>query len=93
MTHDPNAAVQEVIVFGQVGCSGSCPALTITDTAGASTTLRARGGASMGGESIYDVYVLAYDASNGAGKYAFDAGGARANEERGRAHVHVGPRP
>jgi len=75
VTHDPNAAVQEVVVFGQVGCSGSCPALTITDTAGASTTLRARGGASMGGESIYDVYVLAYDASNGAGKYAFDAGG------------------
>jgi hypothetical protein len=40
---------------------------TLTDTGGATTTLRSRGS--------YEVFVAAYDASNGAGKYAMDGGG------------------
>jgi hypothetical protein len=62
VTADPSAALQEISVFGQV-----TGAVTITDTTGASTTLRSRGS--------YEVFVAAYDATTGAGKYAMDGGG------------------
>merc|ERR1719240_1210213 len=62
VTGDPTAAIQEVQVFGQVTGTE-----TLTDMGGATTTLRSRGS--------YEVFVAAYDASNGAGKYAMDGGG------------------
>jgi hypothetical protein len=52
----------EVIVFGQVTGTE-----TLTDTSGATTTLRSRGS--------YEVFLAAYDASNGKGIYAMDGGG------------------
>jgi hypothetical protein len=52
----------EVIVFGQVVGTE-----TLSDTSGRTTTLRSRGS--------YEVYVAAYDASDGTGKYAMDGGG------------------
>jgi len=62
VTADPTASTQEVQVFGQVtGIE------TLTDTGGASTTLRSRGS--------YEVFVAAYKASDGSGKYAMDGGG------------------
>jgi len=53
---------QEVFAFGQL-----TDAETLTDSNGRSTTLRSRGS--------YDVFVVAYDAANGGGRYAMDGGG------------------
>jgi len=62
VTQDPAAGIQEVLVVGTM--SGT---VTFTDAGGASTTVRSRGS--------NDGYVAAYDAADGAGKYAFDMGG------------------
>jgi hypothetical protein len=53
---------QEVFTFGQVTGQE-----TLTDTSGATTTLRSRGS--------YEVFVAAYDAADGKGRYAMDGGG------------------
>jgi len=53
---------QEVAVFGQV--TGTA---TLSDTSGATTTLRSRGS--------YEVFVAFYNAADGTGKYAIDGGG------------------
>jgi hypothetical protein len=53
----------EVFAFGQL--SGSSE--TLTDANGRTVTLGSRGS--------YEVFVLAYDASDGSGKYAMDGGG------------------
>merc|ERR1719387_791355 len=53
---------QEVFAFGQLTSTE-----TLTDSTGKSTTLRSRGS--------YEVFVVAYDASDGSGKYAMDGGG------------------
>ena len=52
----------EVFVFGQVTGEE-----TLTDANGLETKLRSRGS--------YEVFVAAYDASDGSGKYAMDGGG------------------
>jgi len=52
----------EVIVMGQ-----HTGALTLTDATGSATTLRSRGS--------YEVFVAAYDAADGSGKWAVDGGG------------------
>mmetsp|Transcript_152943 Transcript_152943/g.284975 ORF Transcript_152943/g.284975 Transcript_152943/m.284975 type:complete len:778 (-) Transcript_152943:207-2540(-) len=53
---------QEVFAFGQLTSDE-----TLTDTNGRTTTLRSRGS--------YEVFVVAYDATDGSGKYAMDGGG------------------
>merc|ERR1719174_939982 len=53
---------QEVFAFDQLTSTE-----TLTDAGGRTITLRSRGS--------YDVFVVAYDASNGKGKYAMDGGG------------------
>jgi hypothetical protein len=53
---------QEVFAFGQLTGTE-----TLTDANGRTTTLRSRGS--------YEVFVVAYDASDGSGKYAMDGGG------------------
>ena len=53
----------EVIITAQVPGN----TLTLTDATGASTTVRGRGS--------WDVFVAAFEASSGAGKYAMDIGG------------------
>jgi hypothetical protein len=53
---------QEVFAFGQLTGTE-----TLTDTNGRTTTLRTRGS--------YEVFVVAYDAADGSGKYAIDGGG------------------
>lgn len=53
---------KEVFAFGQVTGTE-----TLTDTNGRTTTLRSRGS--------YEVFVVAYDAADGSGKYAMDGGG------------------
>jgi hypothetical protein len=62
VTADPTDAIQEVVGFGQV--TGSH---TLTDPSGATTTLNSRGS--------YEVFVAAYNAADGTGKYAMDGGG------------------
>jgi hypothetical protein len=62
VTADPDAVVKEVVLFGQITGEE-----TLSDTSGASTTLHSRGS--------YEVFVAAYDASDGTGKYAMDGGG------------------
>jgi len=52
----------EVFAFGQLTGTE-----TLTDTNGRTTTLRTRGS--------YEVFVVAYDATDGSGKYAMDGGG------------------
>jgi len=53
---------KEVFAFGQVTGTE-----TLTDTNGRTTILRSRGS--------YEVFVVAYDAADGTGKYAMDGGG------------------
>merc|ERR1719217_200772 len=53
---------QEVFAFGQLTSSE-----TLTDAGGRTITLRSLGS--------YEVFVVAYDASDGKGKYAMDGGG------------------
>eukprot|EP00931_Biecheleriopsis_adriatica_P018954 TRINITY_DN13071_c0_g1_i1.p1 TRINITY_DN13071_c0_g1~~TRINITY_DN13071_c0_g1_i1.p1 ORF type:complete len:779 (-),score=116.57 TRINITY_DN13071_c0_g1_i1:73-2409(-) len=53
---------KEVFAFGQITGTE-----TLTDTSGRATTLRSRGS--------YEVFVVAYDATDGTGKYAMDGGG------------------
>jgi hypothetical protein len=53
---------EEVFAFGQVTST-----VTLTDSGGRTMTLRSRGS--------YEVFVVAYDASDGKGKYAMDGGG------------------
>merc|ERR1719235_1523749 len=53
---------QEVFAFGQLTGTE-----TLTDSNGKTTTLRSRGS--------YGVFVLAYDASDGGGRWAMDGGG------------------
>ena len=49
--------------FGQINSPST---LTLTDTTGSETTLRSRGS--------YEVFVAAYDAADGSGKWAIDGG-------------------
>merc|ERR1719159_384985 len=53
---------EEVFAFGQVTST-----VTLTDAGGRTLTLRSKGS--------YDVFVVAYDASDGKGKWAMDGGG------------------
>jgi len=53
---------QEVFAFGQLTGTE-----TITDSQGSTMTLRSRGS--------YEVFVVAYDATDGSGKFAMDGGG------------------
>jgi len=53
---------KQVFAFGQVTGTE-----TLTDTSGRTSTLRTRGS--------YEVFVVAYDATDGSGKYAMDGGG------------------
>ena len=67
VTHEPDSAIQEVHILGQVSVPYGTGTVALTDTAGVSTMLRARG--------LYDAFTAAYDAADGAGKYAIDLGG------------------
>ena len=58
---------QEVFVFGQVNSNPASGPLNLTDATGASTNIMTRGS--------YDVFLVAFKADDGAGKWVLTGGG------------------